>query len=832
MTIKREPIGPVFAALFGHWRRKPMQLITMLIGLATATALFSGVQALNAEARASYDEASGILGSDQFPTVKRADNRPVRQETYIALRRKGLPVTPVIRQEIRLKQGSFSLLAIDPVTLPAQYSPINLASNNSETDSAVDIVQFLTPPWLAATSPEVLDQSGVKPGQSIVLRDDRTLPPAYPVSGMAPGVVIVDIGAAQKLLDMDNRLTELLYTQENIEEDDKRQLEAAGLKIIAPAPQTDIEQLTRSFHLNLTAFGFLSFLVGLLIVHAAAGLAFEQRRPIFRTLRACGVSQQKLTIVLVTEILCIALLAGLAGIVLGYVIASFLMPGVAMTLRGLYGAAITNQLVARPGWLLLGLGMSVIGALFAALRFILQTRSLPVLATAAPQAWRRKQSRSFRVQAILAANVCISLILLLAFGKGLVAGFLIMGCLLVASALFLPQSLSLLLAGLQRVAPKAAFVEWFFADTRQQLSGLSLALQALLLALAVNIGVGSMVASFRHTFDGWLDQRLAAEIYVNPGTDEKSVEIRRWLTKQDGVERVLPMVFAETRLNGQPLSVFGYTPDKTYRDNWPLLAATKDPWGDVVQKSGVLINEQLAYRDDLSVGDQIMFDIDGGERPARIHGIYSDYGNTTAQIMAPRQAVASWFPAAEASLFAARIDKDHVTEILQRLKERYGLGESELIDQLALKDFSLSVFNRTFAVTAALNVLTFIVAGIALFAGLLSLANARLPQLGPVWAMGVRRRILSLTELIRAFFLALITATLAIPLGLGVAVILTNVINVEAFGWRLPLTFFAKDIAFLIILAVLTAVAAAFVPAVQLGRMKTVTLLRLFSEER
>ena len=46
--------GPVLWALIGHWRRNPLQLFTVLAGLALATALWSGVQAINAEARASY----------------------------------------------------------------------------------------------------------------------------------------------------------------------------------------------------------------------------------------------------------------------------------------------------------------------------------------------------------------------------------------------------------------------------------------------------------------------------------------------------------------------------------------------------------------------------------------------------------------------------------------------------------------------------------------------------------------------------------------------------------------------------------------------------------
>ena len=50
------------AVLLSHWRRHPMQLATLLIGLISATALWSGVQALNQQARTSYDRAAATFG--------------------------------------------------------------------------------------------------------------------------------------------------------------------------------------------------------------------------------------------------------------------------------------------------------------------------------------------------------------------------------------------------------------------------------------------------------------------------------------------------------------------------------------------------------------------------------------------------------------------------------------------------------------------------------------------------------------------------------------------------------------------------------------------------
>ena len=138
------------------------------------------------------------------------------------------------------------------------------------------------------------------------------------------------------------------------------------MRLVAADAESDLERLTDSFHLNLTAFGLLSFFVGLFIVNSAIGLAFEQRLPTLRTLRACGVSARMLNAVMVGELVSLALFAGLIGLVCGYFIAAALLPDVAASLRGLYGAQIPGQLTLKGEWWIAGVAISVIGALAAA----------------------------------------------------------------------------------------------------------------------------------------------------------------------------------------------------------------------------------------------------------------------------------------------------------------------------------------------------------------------------------------------------------------------------------------------------------------------------------
>jgi putative ABC transport system permease protein len=811
------------AVLLSHWRRHPMQLATLLIGLISATALWSGVQALNQQARNSYDRAAATFGGTRTAMLVASNGASFPQNLFVDLRRAGWPVSPVLEGRIQIEGRSFRLMGIEPVTLPAEVG-------NAPTIGKASLQSFMTPPGEMLVAPETLADlklaEGTRPEASGAL-----LPPLRVQPNLVPGVLVVDIGIAQGLLKMPDQLSRLLIGKTAGKRAPLESVAGDKLRLIVSDAETDLERLTDSFHLNLTAFGLLSFFVGLFIVNSAIGLAFEQRLPLLRTLRACGVSARMLNGVLVAELVSLALIAGLVGLVCGYFIAAALLPDVAASLRGLYGAQIPGHLTLKAQWWFAGIAISILGALAAAAVSLTKALRLPLLATAQPFAWQQAQRRWLKYQSALALAAFAAAGGFLWFGDSLISGFAVLAALMLGAALILPMFLELMLSLGQRYAQQPVGI-WFWADSRQQLSGLSLALMALLLALAVNVGVSTMVESFSRTFMVWLDGRLAADVYVNAANDAQATEIKAWLRERPEVDAILPGGRADTQLAGAPIEVLGLPDHATYRDNWPLLQSADNAWIKLRPGDAALVSEQLARRLHLSVGDRIEMPASGGNWTLNVVGIYADYGNPKGQIAVNFAALTRRFPEIPLTRMGLRVAPEKIPTLISALQAKFALDDRNVADQATMKADSTRIFNRTFAVTAALNAFTLGVAGVALLTSLLTLANSRLPQLAPLWAIGITRRRLAVIELLKTMSVALITTIFALPLGLLVAWCLLAIVNVKAFGWRLPFHVFPLQLLWLTGVAMAAALAAAALPVIRLARMQPASLIRTFANER
>ena len=198
------------------------------------------MQAINSEARSSYDAAAGAVGGGEAEVLKGAE-ATLPEDLFVRLRRAGWLVSPVLEGWIGAEGGRVRLLGIDPMTAP----PGTAAAEATLAGAGGAELAFLTGGALIA-APETaarLEADG---------RDVRA------VEGLAPGTAFADIATAQRLLKLEGRLSRLVLLPE--QPLGRPALEDLAPELIRQAPETgeDLARLTDSFHLNLTAFGLLS----------------------------------------------------------------------------------------------------------------------------------------------------------------------------------------------------------------------------------------------------------------------------------------------------------------------------------------------------------------------------------------------------------------------------------------------------------------------------------------------------------------------------------------------------------------------------------------------
>ena len=175
------------ATLLSHWRRHPMQFATLLVGLISATALWSGVQALNQQARQSYDRAAALFGGARTAMLVPHGGNALPQQLFVDLRRAGWPVSPVVEGPVQVNGRSFRLIGIEPV--PAGRAAMH------RRHAAIAGVHH--PARRMLVSPETLPISASEGERPQAKRRAATAA----LQANSHLALVVDIGIAQQILD-------------------------------------------------------------------------------------------------------------------------------------------------------------------------------------------------------------------------------------------------------------------------------------------------------------------------------------------------------------------------------------------------------------------------------------------------------------------------------------------------------------------------------------------------------------------------------------------------------------------------------------------------------
>lgn len=804
-------IGWILKALLSHYWRHPWQTLFLLLGLTAGVGLWSAVQIINHHAEASYQQADSLLGVQADYWIRSRAEQGVAKADYIKLRRSGFrQIFPLVEGQVSTKDGKpISIIATDLFAL-------NQSFLSDPTDSSMAVsgfenwLEFIQKPYRVWIPEQLADELDLSEGERLTLRDGRQLPPALIQAQAQQGRrAMMDIGAAFALFHDNNvdkhrfdylavgKLTPQQFQQ-------LQSLLPSELELVENQQQLDLSQLTESLHTHLSAMSLLSFAVGLFIVFNAVRFSLWYRRETLLNLRLMGVSAAMLAIAIVAETLVWSLIGTASGVLSGLVLGQWLLPGLSASLFNLYGATIDAIITLRFETLLQAWLITLFGLLWAlAWPMVLQLKH--GVLDASSQSLRHDTEKLSRHRLVYGSLLLLILAaVLFPLIKDAVTGFALLGLLLFAAAWALPTLLAGGLRLAQLIIPKQNLISrWMVSDGWSQMPAFRSAMMALLLAMTANLGVGTLVDSFRTAFISWLEVRQSADIYIraSQSTVQRILEAEdtsSWLG--DSHSRI----GVNTRWQGHPALIRGAdtrAPDSLAIPLAQWLGDTAEDarqmWRD--ESGNILANEQLHYLGGLKLGETIQLETDDGPVDYRVVGFFYDYGNPQFQFHLSYEEVerrwqhvysrgtAFWLKPNDATT-----GKNTQFERAEKSLLAAGINRADWISQAEIRTLSVNIFERTFAITAAMNALTLIVAAIALLASLLAILQERLPEFAQWRALGVNTREQFLIICCPLLIFVFIAWLVAIPLGAVLSWILIHKLNIVSFGWSMPMLFEMK----------------------------------------
>ncbi|WP_261905103.1 ABC transporter permease [Vibrio fortis] len=809
----------LFAA---HYRQAPLQAAAILIGIVLAVTLFVAVQAINLNAKRSYAESTEQLSAQaQNLIIPPAGQNYLPELVYFTLRQQGLSAAlPIIEGRVRDEQGRrWSIQGSELIT--AITSRSRYASGNDQNVSLFD--SLLPLPALLANEPIVMmsqsQYQNIGELDTLILDDIKTQVVVLPDEWQLGSRMLMDIGFAQQLLNKQGQLSYIaVFDLGNDTQTNWQEYVGDQGQWITNNQSTDLGSLTDSFHLNLTAMSLLAFLVGLFIAYNGVKYSLLKRNRLLVQIQQAGIAPTLVFSALLIELTILVTIGASIGFVLGMQLSHWLHPTVALTLEQLYGATLL------PGtwqwqWWAQALLLTLAATLLACWQHFKQRVQQPLSSHGgyyqAPDSSNENQ--------LFIAGVLLTILALAGLWLSEHHRFTMawLGLLVVSIPLYLPKTLMILAVWCEQ-RTHSGLMQYLFAELRELISPLSLAMMALLLAVTANMGMNTLVGSFESTLKQWLEQRLHADIYVSPSQGEIA-NVEQALEQFENVQTVYKQYYVDDNLYGLPI-LLGTKDKDTLEQTMVFQSRLDDFWPRFYQGEVVAISEPTAVKLRLSLASE--FKLDAIPNKELIVGaVFHDYGSPNGEVLlAPQLWRESGFTDLPTSLGIKVSGNPEL--VYEQLRKELNLHPSQLYDQAQIKSIALDIFSQTFAITRALNGVTLMVAVIGLFTACFMLLDARKAAIARLYALGVNRKKLMAMVIGQIVALVSFTLVIALPLGALVGYVLTDIVTLRAFGWSLNYLWDWSDALNIAGVTIVVAVIATLIPLWRLVSKPVVSSLQ------
>ncbi len=834
----------------------------MVLGITLGVAVVVAIDLANASASRAFDLSTEAVAGRATHQIVGGPDR-LDESLYTDMQRSAeiLTAAPVVSEYVSSPQmgGALrQLLGLDPFAdQPFRTYFGSPGQGEAAPVSLQQLTSFLTQPGAILVSTQVAERYGLELGETIALeiggREQAVKIVGLLEASDALGrralenLIIADIATAQELTGRNGKLDriDLILPEETTQlaeyESKLRALlpESAILQPVSERSGT-VEQMSRAFRVNLTALSLLALVVGLFLIYNTMTFSVVQRRPLFGTLRALGVFRREIFVLVMGEAFLVGLLGSLFGLALGVFMGQGAVRMVTQTINDLF-FVLTVRGVQIP------LESLVKGALVGILATVL---------TAAPPAWEAatiapraalsrsvleaKAKHAVRVAALFGIVLLIlGLVALFAPTKDLVISFIGTFAVIIGLSMLAPLVTVLFMRIMQTVFSNwvGSLIRMAPRDVIHSLSRTAIAIAALMVAVSVTIGVSVMVTSFRHTVVVWLEQTLQGDVYISapsltatqasaPVDPAVLAALQDW----SGVKRVFTLRSVDIDSPLGPVHIAASSnPQVADERSFLHLNVPTGTVAQAMQAGALIVSEPLANRLNLPHRPtSITLVTDSGPRQFPVAGIYYDYSSTQGNVLMALDVYHQYWNDPQINAIALRLEQGVDPERLSRdLKEAFADRQRLIVrPNQVLRQEVLAVFDRTFAITGALQLLATIVAFIGVLSALLSLELERQRELGILRAIGMTARQIWGLIMLETGLMGATAGLLAMPTGYILALILVYIINRRSFGWTLQMEILPTPFFLALLVAVVAALLAGIYPARRISQVTEAEAMR------
>ena len=667
---------------------------------------------------------------------------------------------------------------------------------------------------------------GMVDGRAVRLRVAGLLPESANRPTLQQDLLVMDLPAAQRLFQRPGQLDRLDLGWRPGRDGARLQAQARaalprGWVLEAPEHRaSSARTMSAAFRLNLTVLSLGALAVGAYLLFQAFDAAVTRRRETWALLQAMGCPPGRILALVLAEAALLGSLGSLLGLLLGWAMAQGAVRGVARTMTALYGASSARQAAFQPGEAgiaFLAGSLTCLAAAWWPARRAAATPPVQLLARGAqarPMPWRP-----------------LALLGLALLGTGLAIAFLphpppgvlwpaYTGAVLVllggslASPALLPA-----LGWPGRLATASWRLRLCLRPLCRPTGRHGFAAAALAVAVGLTVGMGVMVRSFEATVQAWIGASLKADLFVTPLGSGGATSRHRLAAALGDQLASDPAVAAVDRYQQVPFTFRGEastlaTSDFAVTGRLGHLAMIRGGTSaevlgrvhrDGLAAPGAVASETFVRRFGLRLGDRLVLppgalgDQDPPQpqalpppRTVILRGVYADYGNERGSLILDRPQFLAWFrdPRCASLALYLRPGADAGAVARRLARGRPGL---QIRSNQALRAQVERIFQQTFAITYALEVIGLAVALAGLAQSLAGLALARRGELWTLRALGVGDGAVARVLLGEGLGVALAGSLGGLGLGLALSRILVQVLNPQAFGWtlsyRLPWAF-------------------------------------------